>query len=107
MKPLNSMCCSSVQTLSKKGVSKFFHLGAQYVTGGRGFRDGMLLEDDSRTLKPINDSGLDTGRPEDSAAYDGVLLVDKLTGVYLSKTIHREDQPPHLIIHDMDVSGRR
>lgn len=91
------------QALSKKGVSKFFHLGAQYVTGGRGFRDRMPLEDDSRALKPVNDSGPGMGGSKDGAAYDGVLLVDKLTGVYLSKTIHREDQPPHLIIHDMDL----
>jgi electron-transferring-flavoprotein dehydrogenase len=91
------------QALSKKGVSKFLHLGAQYVTGGRGFCDRMPLENDSGTLKPVKDSGLDASRPKDSAAYDGVLLVDKLTGVYLSKTIHREDQPSHLIIHDMDL----
>ena len=91
------------QALSKKGVSKFFHLGVQYVTGGRGICDRMPLEDDSRTLKSVKESGLDTGRSKDPAAYDGVLHVDKLTGVYLSKTIHREDQPPHLIIHDMDL----
>lgn len=91
------------QALSKKGVSKFLHLGAQYITGGRGLRDRMPLEDDSRALKPVNDSGLGIGGSKDDAAYDGVLLVDKLTGVYLSKTIHREDQPPHLIIHDMDL----
>jgi len=91
------------QALSKKGVSKFFHLGAQYLTGGRGFRDRMPIEDDSRTLKPIKDSGLDADRSKEPSVYDGLLLVDKLTGVYLSKTIHREDQPPHLIIHDMDL----
>ena len=91
------------QALSKKGVSKFFHLGAQYVTGGRGFQDRMPLENDGRTLKSVRDSGLDADRPKESSVYDGVLLVDKLTGVYLSKTIHREDQPPHLIIHDMDL----
>ena len=36
-------------------------------------------------------------------SYDGELYVDKLTGVYLSKTMHREDQPCHLIIHDTQV----
>jgi len=29
--------------------------------------------------------------------------VDKLTGVYLSKTMHREDQPSHLIVHDTNL----
>lgn len=91
------------QALSKKSVSKFFHLGAQYVTGGRGFQDSMPLENDSRTLKPVGDSEMDADSPKEPSAYDGVLMVDKLTGVYLSKTIHREDQPPHLIIHDPDL----
>lgn len=30
-------------------------------------------------------------------------MVDKLTGVYLSGTLHREDQPSHVIIHDQGV----
>ncbi len=29
--------------------------------------------------------------------------MDKLTGVYLSKTMHREDQPSHLIIPDPEI----
>ena len=33
--------------------------------------------------------GLDTDRSMETSAYDGVLMVDKLTGVYLSKTIHQ------------------
>jgi len=63
----------------------------------------MPIEDDSQALKPTKDLGLDADRSKEPPVYDGVLLVDKLTGVYLSKTIHREDQPPHLIIHDMDL----
>jgi len=91
------------QALSKKGISKFFHLGAQYITGGRGFCDRLPLRDDAQTLNPVKGSGLDADGSRKPAALDGVLMVDKLTGVYLSKTIHREDQPPHLIIHDMDL----
>ena len=34
-------------------------------------------------------------------------MVDKLTGVYLSKTMHREDQPAHLIIHDHDLCANQ
>ena len=30
-------------------------------------------------------------------------VVDKLTGVYLSGTLHREDQPSHVHIHDQGV----
>ena len=37
---------------------------------------------------------------QDRPAYDNILFVDKLTGVYLSRTQHREDEPCHLIVHD-------
>ena len=34
---------------------------------------------------------------------DDPAMVDKLTGVYLSGTLHREDQPSHIKIHDQRV----
>jgi electron-transferring-flavoprotein dehydrogenase len=88
------------QALAKKGVSKLFHLGAQYISGGRGVIDPMPLEADAKTLNPVSGA---SGKEAEKERYDGELYVDKLTGVYLSKTIHREDQPPHLIIHDPDI----
>ena len=53
------------QALSKKGISKFFHLGAQYVTGGRGFCDRMPIEDDSQALKPVKASGLSADQSDE------------------------------------------
>ena len=89
--------------LAKKGMSKFFHLGAQYVTGGRGLMNRLPLEEDGGTLKPVSAAAgrgtPDPGKP----SYDAELYVDKLTGVYLSKTMHREDQPSHLIVHDTQL----
>ena len=84
------------QALAKKGITKFIHLGAQYFTGGRGLIDPMALEEDAGTLKPLSGGA----GSQEKESYDGELYVDKLTGVYLSKTMHREDQPPHLIIPD-------
>ena len=92
------------QGLAKKGLSKLFHLGAQYVSKGRGFVDPMSMEEDARTLKPLKGAGKDGVEAE---KYDGELYIDKLTGVYLSKTMHREDQPPHLIIHDANVCSEK
>lgn len=89
------------QALAKKGLPKLFHLGLQYVTSGRGLIDPMSLEEDAKTLKPLN--GGKEVVSEEKERYDGELYVDKLTGVYLSKTMHREDQPSHLIIHDPKV----
>jgi electron-transferring-flavoprotein dehydrogenase len=91
------------QALSKTNLSKFIMLGAQYVTGGRGFSDNMTLEEDYKTLKPLNADQQDMPPGLGADAYDGVLYVDKLTGVYLSKTKHREDQPSHIIVHDTDL----
>lgn len=89
------------QALAKKGLLKFIHLGAQYVTEGKGVRDMMPLHDDASTLKPA--AAAAPPWPVDPKTLDGTLYVDKLTGVYLSKTLHREDQPPHLVVHDTDL----
>ena len=91
---------NTAQALAKRGIAKLIHLGAQYVTSGRGLIDPMKLEEDALTLKPQTASG---DKAETKEVYDGELYVDKLTGVYLSKTMHREDQPPHLIIPDPAV----
>ncbi len=95
------------QALARKGPLKFLHLGAQYISKGRGLVDPMWIEEDCATLKPAaGEQTIDSGRLEKSA-YDGSLHVDKLTGVYLSKTMHREDQPPHLIVHDTQLCVTR
>ncbi len=88
------------QALSKSGVEKLLHLGAQYVSGGRGIQDPMPIESDDQTLKPTKGNA-----PEkiNKKIYESDLFVDRLGGVYLSKTKHREDQPSHLLIHDLDL----
>jgi len=83
--------------MAKPGIFKFMHLGSQYLSYGRGFKDPMKAHADHTTLKPKTDV---TEPKSTKIEYDGTLFVDKLTGVYLSKTMHREDQPSHIIIHD-------
>lgn len=89
------------QALSKKIPLKFIHLGAQYVTDGKGLRDPIPAEEDCKTLSAAKANHPRTGF--DKAMMDGELYADKLTGVYLSKTMHREDQPSHIIIHDPNL----
>ena len=91
------------QALSKTNPLKFIHLGAKYFPGGRGFADNMSLEEDYKTLKPLDGEQADVQQGIDPKTYDGKLFVDKLTSVYLSKTKHREDQPSHIIVHDTDL----
>jgi len=91
------------QALSKKSPIKWIHIGAQYITKGRGFVDNMPIQPDFKTLKPARETDADVRPVPDKKMLDGVLFVDKLTGVYLSKTMHREDQPSHIIVHDKDL----
>jgi electron-transferring-flavoprotein dehydrogenase len=90
------------QALSQKGIAKFISLGAQLVTGGRGFVDPMKISDDALTMKPGHLRPLT--QPQ---AHDGKLYLDKLTGVYLSGTKHEEDQPCHLVIPDPELCVTR
>ena len=92
------------QALAKPPLLKLIHLGAQYLTRGKGLTDPMPISEDSRTLRPLQT--IPTQKrwsSPPSAIYDNQLTVDKLTGVYLSKTIHREDQPSHLLVRDLDL----
>ncbi|MBU0987547.1 MAG: electron transfer flavoprotein-ubiquinone oxidoreductase [Proteobacteria bacterium] len=95
------------QALAKRGPLKFIHLGAQYFTKGRGIQDNMPLEADDTTLQPIKATAAGIPVKPEKAVFDGELYVDKLTGVYLSKTMHREDQPSHIIVHDENLCANQ
>jgi electron-transferring-flavoprotein dehydrogenase len=86
------------QALSKKLPLKLIHLSAQYLTDGKGLRDKMPAKEDCKTFSAAKENQPRAGA--DKNAMDGELYADKLTGVYLSKTMHREDQPSHIIIRD-------
>ncbi len=93
------------QALAKKGPVKWLHLAAQYISKGKGLVDRLPAVDDASTLTPLKDHAAAAGpadAPSKPAAEDPA-MVDKLTGVYLSGTLHREDQPSHVLIHDQRV----
>jgi len=89
------------QALAKKGPIKWIHLAAQYVTKGKGLVDRLPSKDDATTLKRLAGGLKATEKVE--TPKDDPAMVDKLTGVYLSGTLHREDQPSHIHIHDQRV----
>lgn len=93
------------QALAKKGPVKWIHLAAQYISRGRGLVDRLPSEDDATTLKPISGQAATLAAAEGTTrpAKDDPAMVDKLTGVYLSGTLHREDQPSHILVHDQQV----
>ena len=79
------------------------HLGAQYVTGGRGIKDPLEIEPDSSTLKKLTSKQAEMIDNRTKEEVDGKLHIDKLTGVYLSGTQHEEDQPCHLTLADAEI----
>lgn len=95
------------QAMAKKAVPMAIHLGAQYFTGGRGIKDPLEIEPDSLTLKTLSSKQAEMIDNRTKEDVDGTLYIDKLTGVYLSGTQHEEDQPCHLIVHDLDICSTR
>lgn len=90
------------QAMAKKGVSRIWHLAAQQLSNGRGIVDPMKVHEDCNSFNKHN-SNSGTTSPCVKTQPDGILFIDKLTGVFLSGTIHDEDQPCHLVIHDTEV----
>jgi electron-transferring-flavoprotein dehydrogenase len=91
------------QALSSHGLSQFIHVAAQTITGGRGFKESMVIEEDNSTLKPLTEAGREKIETTALKGLDDELYIDKLKGVYLSGTQHEEDQPCHLIVEDRNI----
>jgi electron-transferring-flavoprotein dehydrogenase len=82
-------------------VGGLFHAGLQFVTGGRGLIDPMRV-------RPGHEHYHKDGHPpRERLKGDGKLTFDRLTDVYHSGTRHEEDQPSHLIVHDLNVCANR
>jgi electron-transferring-flavoprotein dehydrogenase len=77
-----------------------FHLGIQHISGGRDFLSHKAVEDDYRTTKSVRDYHGGNPDPPSDPNYDGAYTLDKLSDIYISGTLHDEDQPPHLKILD-------
>jgi len=91
------------QALSQKGVGKFITIGAQYLSGGRGFIDPMEIKKDRLSLSKLENTAVPRSMSPETQDLDGKLYLDKLTGLYLSGTSHEENQPCHLVIPDQNL----
>jgi electron-transferring-flavoprotein dehydrogenase len=79
-----------------------FHTGLQFISGGRGLIDPMRVHAGHQAYKRINGRSA----PERFKG-DGKLTFDRLTDVYHSGTRHEEDQPCHLVVHDLNVCATK
>jgi electron-transferring-flavoprotein dehydrogenase len=71
--------------------------GVQMVTKGRGLVARRAGHSDHETMTPDSQSTTEAPKYNDSDS------MDKLTDVYLSGTMHEEDQPAHLLVNDPSI----
>ncbi|MBI4313246.1 MAG: 4Fe-4S dicluster domain-containing protein [Candidatus Omnitrophica bacterium] len=70
----------------------------QMLFGGRDWQDGIPVAPPIARLKPAAEVPVSP-----APVYDGRLILDKRTDVFLSKTQHDENQPAHMIIPNKDI----
>jgi electron-transferring-flavoprotein dehydrogenase len=86
-----------------------FHTGLQFLTGGRGLKDPWRRGEGHKEMKMVKEY-YDDHVPdafEIKTKEDKKLTFSKLTDVYYSGTIHEENQPVHLVVHDTDLCRLR
>jgi electron-transferring-flavoprotein dehydrogenase len=90
------------QSFSTGLLNGFLQSGLQQLTGGHGLIDPMRAHADYEAYNQIY------GRPApERFKGDGKLTFDRLTDVYHSGTRHEDDQPCHLIVHDLNICSTR
>jgi len=86
--------------------------GLALVTGGWWFADPMPSHAGHERMQKLADyyRGQPLPSPDQSpqpVKIDRQLTFDKVTNVHYSGTRHREDEPSHLIVHDLDICRTR
>ena len=81
-----------------------FQTGLQFISGGRGLKDPLRAHAGHLAYKKLS-AGAD--RNPERFKGDGKLTFDRLTDVYHSGTRHEEDQPCHLVVHDLSVCATK
>lgn len=76
----------------------FFHLGLQHITGGGDILSHDSVKDDYETTETVKHYHGRVEAPPAEPEYDGSYALDKLSDIYISGTVHDEDQPSHLKI---------
>jgi electron-transferring-flavoprotein dehydrogenase len=85
--------------------------GIGMLTGGWWYKDPMPAHAGFERMQTISeyygDGRPDVDIPVRPAKIDRQLTFDKLTNVHYSGTRHPEDQPSHLIVHDVNICATR
>lgn len=94
------------QMFERHLVAGLAFAGWSLVSGGWWFRDPVPAVAGYERLEKLAVAG--HARPVPPAVtIDRTLTFDRVTSVHYSGTRHREDQPSHLIVHDLDICRTR
>ncbi|HEV8629453.1 MAG TPA: electron transfer flavoprotein-ubiquinone oxidoreductase [Thermoanaerobaculia bacterium] len=93
------------QAFDRGMVAGMFQAGIGMVTGGRGFGVASRLPTEPGHKRLANLTTPEGRRlqPPPPIPPDNQLTFDKLADVYNSGTSHEEDQPVHLLVHDLSI----
>jgi electron-transferring-flavoprotein dehydrogenase len=80
--------------------------GWSLVSGGWWFRDPIPSRAGHERLETLTNKPAQSPRSAEISP-DRTLTFDRVTSVHYSGTRHREDQPSHLIVRDLDICGTR
>jgi electron-transferring-flavoprotein dehydrogenase len=88
-------------------LAGMLNTGAAMVTGGRDLflRDRVGNEPGHARMRKL--AAAHPGGKPAATTFDGSLTIDKLADVFLSGTMHDEDQPVHLVVADTSVCATR
>ncbi len=97
------------QAFGKGALAGMLQTGLGMLTGGRGWGvfDRLGTEPGHERLRRLDEGRGQRQQPPPPVAFDGRLTFDKLADVYNSATAHEEDQPVHLLVHDLSVCVER
>jgi electron-transferring-flavoprotein dehydrogenase len=96
------------QGFERGGFDGMVNAALGQLTGGRGFGvvDRLRNHPGHERLRRLDRERTDY-RPPAPLAADGQLTFDRLADVYNSGTAHEEDQPVHLLVHDLSICADR
>ena len=95
------------QMFERHLVAGLAFAGWSLVSGGWWFRDPVPSKAGHERMEQLQSRGVRGERSTPVTMIDRTLTFDRVTSVHYSGTKHREDQPSHLIVQDLDICRTR